>query len=185
MAEEFDGDPTAGMVQREININQADFTPAPSSGEAVSAGEVEEIGRAEIGTDGQFVSYELVQPGRELGETGNSARGKGYAQLMDDSGEGDPVEVDGATEVRLIARPINQDETNEILGWMKHRDLNIQDPDKRLEIPPATEQTSSGEEADEFVRHGRVLAIQVRHPSQDVTVSLHASDISIPAYAFY
>jgi len=175
------GDPTANMTEREINISQADFNPGPASGSTIAAGENEEIGRAEIGTDGQFVSYELVRPGQELGQTGQSGRGKGFASLVDSNGN----PVDGGAEIRLIGRPINQDSTDEIMGWMKHRNLNQEDTQSRLETPPATETNAKGEEIPELVRHGRVLAIEARHPSMDVEIDLTKSDITIPGTAFY
>ena len=181
MADEMAENPARNMTEREIHLNEADFTPAPSSGDEVAAGEVAEIGRSEVGTDGQLVSYELVRPGRDLGETGNSARGKAFAELKDSDGN----EVSGSAEIRLIGRVLNQDSRDEIVGWMKHRDLNVQDPDKRLEVPPATETNSDGNEVPEYVRHGRILGIEVRHPSADVEVDIHQSDISIPASAFY
>lgn len=178
-------DVTSGMTERNIQLSEADFREHPAHGGAgghdVPAGEIEEVGRAEVGDDGQLVSYELIQPGQELGETGLSAKGKAFMELVDSDGNPLP----GSTEVRLVGRPQNADRRDELSGWKKYRDLNVEDPDKRLEWPPARGRTDGGEVVDKYVRHGRLVGIEVRHPSEDINVDLEASDIAIPARAWY
>lgn len=160
----------------EIMISEADFEDAPSEGQAIPAGEVEEVFRAEIGEDGQLSSYDYLRLGGHLSPTGDDAKGKIYVELHDN----DDNEVDNRTEVRFIARPKNQNSRTPLTGWMPIRDLNKEDTRQRMPLPPVN---VGGNPA--YVRDGRILAVEVRNSSTSITVVRTNSDLSVPAFARY
>lgn len=160
-----------------IRVADSDFNAAPAEGSSISAGEVEEVARAEIEEDGQFSSYRSVQLGGELDPTGNSAQGKLFIDLRDTNDNA----LDDRTEVRFVARPKNGNRRRPITEWYPLRDLARDDPRQRQPLPPATNE--QGE--PQLVGPGRILAVEVRNGATSVTVNLSNSVIDLPAIAGY
>jgi len=160
-----------------IRVADSDFVAAPAEGSTIEAGEVEEVFRAEIEEDGQFSSYRSVQLGGELDPTGQSAQGKLFIDLRDDSDN----PVDDRTEVRFIGRPKNGNRREPITEWYPLRDLARDDPRQRQPLPPATDEQGN----PQLVGPGRILGVEVRNGATSITIDLTNSVIDLPAIAGY
>ena len=165
-----------GAKVEEIKLADSDFTAAPAEGETIEAGEVTEVFRSEVGDDGQLASYDLLQLGGELDQTGNSAQGKIFLELRNEDDE----LVDDRTEVRFIGRPKNGNNRKAITEWYTVRDLARDDPRQRQPLPP---QKSGGRHL--VVPDGRILAVEVRNGAEEITVSLDNTTFQVPAQAGY
>ena len=161
----------------EIRLADSDFTAAPSEGETIEAGEVEEIARSEVEDDGQLSSYDMVQLGGELDPTGNSAKGKIFLELR--NSEDEPV--DDRTEVRFIGRPKNGNRRKALTEWYTIRDLARDDPRQRQPIPPVTNDGG----APMVVPSGRIIGVEVRNGAESFEVDLDNSTWQLPAQAGY
>lgn len=161
----------------QIQIQEADFTPAPAEGETIAAGETEEVFRSEVGEDGTLASYNAIQLGGQTGANPKSARGKMFINLRDNAGN----EVSDRVEFRFIARPLNSNSRTALTPFFTLRDLDNPDPELRQALPPVT--NSEGKAL--VIQDGRVLAVEVRSGSGSVEVSLSESVIEVPAVAGY
>jgi len=161
----------------EIRLADSDFVSAPAEGETIESGEVEEIARAEVESDGQLASYDMIQLGGDLDPTGNSAKGKIFLELRDSDDE----PVDDRTEVRFIGRPKNGNRIKALTEWYTIRDLARDDPRQRQPIPPVT--NNSGKAM--VVPSGRIIGVEVRNGATDFEVYLENSTWQLPAQAGY
>lgn len=159
-----------------IVVTTADFVAAPDEGSTIAAGEVAEVFRAEIGEDGQLSSYDLVRLGDRLGETGRSAKGKLFGIIKDTAN----AAVPDTTEIRFVARPKNQNGRTPLTNWFPVRDLDRDNPEQRLELPPVT---YNGRPA--YVKDGRILAMEVRNGGTSIEVSLANSTLDVPSRGGY
>ena len=159
------------------HIGDAEFRPSPQEGENIQSGEVAEILRTEVEEDGYLASYDAVQLGGHLDETGNSSKGKIYVDLRDN----DDNQLDGRTEVRFVARPKNGNTRKELVEWKPLRDLAKEDTRQRHPLPPVTDE----EGRPLVVKSGRIIAMEVRNASVDVEVSKENSDFTLPAQFGY
>ena len=166
-----------GEQFEQIQLADSDFVEAPDEGENVPAGELVEIARSEVGDDGQLSSYDMLQLGGQLSETGMDSQGKLFIDLRDTEDE----PVDPRTEIRFIARPKNGNRRHELVGFREVRDLNRDDPRQRQPLSPVT--NSAGN--PQVVKDGRIIGVEIRNGAEDVEVSLANSTIKVPAQAGY
>lgn len=182
-----DGDVRAQFDWQPTKITAADYAGGEADGSTVTAGSnPQELAYAEVsddnGVDSQLATYDMVRLGQPLGSNDRSAQGKLFVDLQgDQDGDGTVEQVDGRTQFRWIVRPRNGDERRALTDWFVHADANQSDPEKRIAIPPVTNE--NGEPV--YVQEGRVLALEVRNPATDVTVSLSDSQIRAPAMVGY
>lgn len=167
----------ASKTWQQTDLSTADFSAAPAEGTSISAGEIREIMRSEVEEDGQLSSYDAVQLGEELGPTGRSPKGKITADIRD----GNDAQVDGRTEIRIIARPKNGDSRTPLTRWYKVSDLRESNPQNQIPLPPVTNPQGQ----PRIVGEGRIIAIEVRNTASSVTVSKANSTVDIPAKVGY
>ena len=170
-------DALEGESFEEIQLSDADILEAPQEGESIPAGELVEVARSEVGDDGQLSSYDMVQLGGHLSETGMDSQGKLFIDLRDTEDNA----VDPRTEIRFVARPKNGNRRHELVGFREVRDLSRDDPRQRQPLRPVT--NSAGN--PQVVTDGRMIAVEVRNGAEDVEVSLENSTIKVPAQAGY
>ena len=163
-----------------ITLAETDFLAAPDEGETVEAGEIAEVFRSEIEEDGQLASYDALQLGQRIDPTGNSAKGKIFVDLYDDTTDGG-ASVDPRTQVRFIARPKNGNRRTALTDWMTIRDLARDDPRQRRPLPPVKDEDGD----PRVVSSGRIVAMEVRNGATSITVSKANSVVSVPAVAGY
>lgn len=160
-----------------LTITTSDFTAAPAEGTTIESGESVEVFRAEVNEDGDLSSYDTVQLGESLGPTGRSAKGKMFVQLRDESGN----VVDENAQFRVLARPKTDADRIELIGWTRHGDVNVSDSEKQLPLQP----TTNTQNMPQVVEEGRLIVVEVKHPSQTVEIDLTNSTIKFPARAGY
>lgn len=166
------------MSTEPITISTADFTDGQDEGSSLSAGNVGEVMKAEIGDDSQFSSYETVRLGQSLDE-GNQRSGKGklFVQLQDNNGN----VIDSRTEVRFIGRPKNANSRRPLTSFIQMDRLNESDVTKQIPLTPVRNENGD----PQLISDGRILAVEVRNPANSVTVDRSNSQITLPAIAGY
>jgi len=177
----------AGREWEAVSLSPGDFQAGADEGSTISAGQIGEVLEAVVGQSNRddsgndlnssFDSYDRVWLGQETAPDLKGPRGKIYGLLRN----GVPEDLPPETEVRAIARPKNKNKRTALTPWIKHRDLDQSTPSERLDLGPIR-----NERGDPLiVREGRVIAIEVRNTSSDVTVSKENSDFDIPALMGY
>lgn len=159
-----------------IHLTADDFEPGKDNATVISQGEVGEVGKAEIGKDGQLSAFDALRLGDSLDPTGQSPKGKIFADVYDDV----PAAVDERTQFRFIVRDKNSNRRQPLTRWYAVRDLNVSDTRQRTPISPVTQG-----EKPWYVKNGRYVAIEARNNAQDVTVDITQSTVEVPARGGY
>lgn len=159
-------------------VDESDFDDTVDTGDTIPAGTTREVMSFELSEDGEMSVYDVLRFGENPdGVTNESPEGKLFAELKNPSGN----VIDKSARFRVISRPRNDDETTEHTGWIRHRNAQQDDPSKRLPLPPVTDD----EGRPKIIKSNRIVAIEVRNPGGDVTVSRAKSEVELPAVAGY
>lgn len=159
-------------------VDEADFNDTVDTGDVIPAGTTREVMSFELSEDGEMSVYDILRFGENPdGVTNESPEGKLFAEFRD---PGDNV-ITKSARFRVISRPRNDDETTAHTGWIRHRNAAQDDPSKRLPLPPVTDENGN----PLLIKQNRIVAIEVRNPGSDVTVSRTNSEVELPAIAGY
>jgi len=158
------------LIFEQFTLTQSDFNDGRDEDTSLSAGQVGEIGEAEIGEDGQLSNYDAVQIGQPPVNNGDSTGNEPFVAL-DSAADTDVADTaEWACAVRRKGE-LSAGQAGMITGYVSHRRTNNTDPRQRTKLGP---QSPVGKD-------GRVLQFLARDETSSVTVNLGESTIEIPA----
>jgi len=142
-------------------MTTGDFDAGKDNGDTLDSGEVGEIAVAEIGSpdQGSFSSYESVAIGGVPDSQLKSDAGKPFVNLFSGAGN----ELPDSTQYRFAARDKNSRRSKPLMQWRPLRNADNADPEKRRVLQ------FSGIDNEDWIHEGRILVVEVRHNSQQIT----------------
>lgn len=165
-----------GLNYEGIILTTADFNAGRDDGAVYSPGDrPSEVATCEVGEDGQLAAYDAVRIG-DSPDPQDPTRGKLYHSWADDAG----ADLPDDTQVRFAFRDKNSNRRDPATPWISLRDLDRDRPDHRKVLRPRQKNGVPW-----FVKSGRLILVEMKHESQDITPSLANSTMETPARGGY
>ena len=158
---------------RPFTATDTDFTAGKDNDTSIPAGDVAEVGVAEVGDDGQLSNYDAVQIGQRPAATGGDNQGN---EVFIDLAQGDGADAADTVEFAVAARrkgEVGGGVSGEVTGFRGTRGQDTADARQRTSLGPQSP----------VVRYGRVLQFLTRdeHAAHEVDITHAETTIEIPA----
>jgi len=153
-----------------IAVTDADMLAGQNDGSSVSAGNVAELAKAEIGEDGKLGNIKAVIVGQPPAPNHRTARAKPTTDVQNST----PADVPNGTEVAVVGREKEERGGDKAIQWSDEDDFSSVSKVDREAVEPRLP----------VILEGEMLAVNGRNESTSFTPSFSDSTYRIPVMAW-